>query len=193
MNNPSLVMVFPGLLPDSSTAPLGKRNHFLLCFSPERGEEIVFFKPEHVACVTSRKSVLVMPCQRKGHASSKGGQVSVSALKAIDGMAQESSSGCLSIPLSTSSAPVAWRSCVWVYFSWHPWHVRATSSIKRNSKPCPKGWACTCVPGLCHVSWQWRRDLLQSRRGLKIPEAPPGSCQKAGNKSRERSALMACP
>lgn len=57
MNNSRLVMVFPGHLPGCLHALLGKRNHFLLCFSPEQGEEKGFFTREHVACVTSRKSI----------------------------------------------------------------------------------------------------------------------------------------
>lgn len=116
----------------------------------------------------------MVPCQRKGRPSSKRSQVSVWVPKTINGMAQESSSGCLSIPLSRASAPVAWRS--W-YLGFFFMASSACQGHKQHEEEfqmgIPKGWTWPCVPHVCAMAaWQWRRDLVQSRRNLKIPEAP---------------------
>lgn len=95
----------------------------------------------------------MVPCRSKGRPSSKRSQVSVWVPKTINGMAQESSSGCLSIPLSRASAPVAWR-------SWYLGFFFMASSARQGHKQheeefqmgIPKGWTWPCVPCVCHGS-----------------------------------------
>lgn len=95
----------------------------------------------------------MVPWRRKGRPSSKRSQVSVWVPKTINGMAQESSSGCLSIPLSRASAPVAWRS--W-YLGFFFMASSACQGHKQHEEEfqmgIPKGWTWPCVPCVCHGS-----------------------------------------
>lgn len=62
------------------------------------------------------------------------------------------------------STTVAWRSWCLGLFIMAFLACQGHKQHKEDSKACPKGWTCTCVPSLCHISWHWRRDLLQGRR-----------------------------